>query len=525
MVDGFFISTRSAQPLLINYSSNPINPPPASYQAEIRQVEVNTIAASFASLSTKASALHKYLAEKVLAAPSSSSTTPAPAASSILDRLFSPPFSPFPLLPANEALDGLAQGLARAHDEYLRQERALWRSSAYPAGTPAPLQARPCVLMIVQPGERNVIDQKLLETTLWERYRVPLVRASLLEVAVGGRLDLGRRHNLLLKRQNANAATAAAAEGREAAAAPTVWLGGGGGEGQEEEDEVEVTVAYFRAGYTPDDYPGEGEWKGREMVEMAAAIKCPCVAYHLAGTKKVQEALSRPGQLERFLPDPAQAAMVRACFAGLFGLEPGTAQAAAAVAEALRRPAELVLKPQREGGGNNLYADEMVAALARMSPEERGAFILMERIRPPPVDSLLVRDGRVLRAPAVFELGVYGVYLGDSRTGGKVLLNASCGHLLRTKAATSDEGGVAAGFAVLSSPLLVAPAAAASPSASSSLALTPAEEARLLRYCLPTAEKRRAARRRRLQAVVGMVGVVAAVVAAGVVLGQRRRRW
>jgi len=46
---------------------------------------------------------------------------------------------------------------------------------------------------------------------------------------------------------------------------------------------------------------------------------------------------------------------------------------------------------------------------------------------------------------------VYGGYL---RVGDAVVMNEVGGHLLRTKAATSDEGGVAAGYAVLDSPLL-----------------------------------------------------------------------
>lgn len=39
--------------------------------------------------------------------------------------------------------------------------------------------------------------------------------------------------------------------------------------------------------------------------------------------------------------------------------------------------------------------------------------------------------------------------------GSRVVLNEAVGHLLRTKLSSSNEGGVAAGFAVLSSPLLV----------------------------------------------------------------------
>jgi hypothetical protein len=40
------------------------------------------------------------------------------------------------------------------------------------------------------------------------------------------------------------------------------------------------------------------------------------------------------------------------------------------------------------------------------------------------------------------------------RNGHNVVLNKEAGHLLRTKVSNSDEGGVAAGFAVLDSPYL-----------------------------------------------------------------------
>lgn len=46
---------------------------------------------------------------------------------------------------------------------------------------------------------------------------------------------------------------------------------------------------YFRAGYTPTDYPGEAEWQARALVERSAAIKCPTLGYQLAGTKKVRQ--------------------------------------------------------------------------------------------------------------------------------------------------------------------------------------------------------------------------------------------
>ena len=39
------------------------------------------------------------------------------------------------------------------------------------------------------------------------------------------------------------------------------------------------------------------------MMERSKAIKSPSIHYHLAGTKKVQQELAKPGQVERFLGD------------------------------------------------------------------------------------------------------------------------------------------------------------------------------------------------------------------------------
>jgi hypothetical protein len=42
-------------------------------------------------------------------------------------------------------------------------------------------------------------------------------------------------------------------------------------------------------------YPTEREWDARLMMERSMAIKCPSIQYHLAGTKKIQQELVRPG--------------------------------------------------------------------------------------------------------------------------------------------------------------------------------------------------------------------------------------
>jgi hypothetical protein len=45
-------------------------------------------------------------------------------------------------------------------------------------------------------------------------------------------------------------------------------------------------------------------------------------------------------------------------------------------------PEDYVLKPQREGGGNNLYGEELRARLAE-GGDGLAAFVLMQRIKPP----------------------------------------------------------------------------------------------------------------------------------------------
>jgi glutathione synthase len=84
-----------------------------------------------------------------------------------------------------------------------------------------------------------------------------------------------------------------------------------------------------------------------------------------------------------------------------------------------------------------------------------GEYILMERLFPPSQTSILLRGGVVEGSgETVSELGCYGTIL-VSHDGRDVLHNEYAGFLLRTKFESVDEGGVASGFATLSSPYLV----------------------------------------------------------------------
>jgi hypothetical protein len=64
--------------------------------------------------------------------------------------------------------------------------------------------------------------------------------------------------------------------------------------------------------------------------------------------------------------------------------------------KAMDNPNMFVMKPQREGGGNNIYKEHITSALQSMNEEELAAYILMERIFPPAQQAVLVRDGQLL---------------------------------------------------------------------------------------------------------------------------------
>uniref|UniRef100_A0A673JVC4 Glutathione synthetase n=1 Tax=Sinocyclocheilus rhinocerous TaxID=307959 RepID=A0A673JVC4_9TELE len=207
-------------------------------------------------------------------------------------------------------------------------------------------------------------------------------------------------------------------------------------------DGREIAIVYFRNGYMPQNYTSEKSWEARLMMERSLAVKCPDISTHLAGTKKVQQELARRGVLERFFPDePETVAQIRATFAGLYTLDMGE-EGDKTVAMALANPDQYVLKPQREGGGNNIYGSEICEVLENLkNSTERMAYILMDKIQPVPVQNYLLS-----------ELGVFGAYV---RKGKDMVFNECVGHLLRTKSSEHADGGVAAGVAVLDNPLLV----------------------------------------------------------------------
>ncbi|XP_052118866.1 glutathione synthetase, chloroplastic [Arachis duranensis] len=267
-------------------------------------------------------------------------------------------------VPANNSVNLFVEALAKAWSEY-NNPRAV-------------------IMFIVQAVERNMYDQHFLSVYLRERHHITTIRKTLAEVDQEGEL------------------------------LPDGTLAVGG---------QAIAVIYFRAGYTPADFPSES-FSLVDLSFLSVWIK----------------------SISRFLENKDDIAKLRECFAGLWSLDDSDI-----ARKAIERPELYVMKPQREGGGNNIYGDavrETLQKLQKAGSQEDAAYILMQRIFPTTSAAILMRDGCWHKDHAISELGIYGTYL---RNKDKVIMNNQSGYLMRTKVSSSDEGGVAAGFAVLDS--------------------------------------------------------------------------
>ena len=338
------------------------------------QVEVNTVSTSFMGLGSKVTLLHQHLAEYTKDSGMNLKKEN---------------------MPMNDSLNQAAKTLCEG-----------WKCMECKNAS---------ILMVVQEGETNIFDQRLISQKVFETIGVKTIRKTLGEVNESGRLD--EKTNLFSI------------------------------------DGHLCSVIYFRAGYSPSDFPSEAQWEAKMMLEKSSSLKSPSVAMHLAGSKKIQQALAEEGVLEKFMPNDASE--MRKVFAGLYSFE-GEANMQKTIQLGLSNPANYVLKPQREGGGNNLYGKELKEKLEN-DTKDLPAYILMQRIFPPSHQVTMLRKGLAYEIESLSELGIYGSYLrvGDVNSSASRVMNEHGGSLLRTKAASSDEGGVAAGYAVLDSPYLV----------------------------------------------------------------------
>jgi glutathione synthase len=385
----------------------------------VKQVEFNTISSSFGGLSSRVAELHTEL----LSFPS-------------VDNPLLPSLNPNTkasaenMPPPNEAVPTLARGLATSHKAYGTSK----------SDPPLPL----CIIFLVQPDERNIFDQLALSTHIHKHHSIPTFRLPTTSVLTSTKIGNTPSRPLIYTPPFAP------------------------------DQQYEVTTVYFRALYAPSEYTSPSIWTARHHLERSCATKCPSILLHLSGSKKVQQVLTSTTPtdiLASFLPNhpPQTLDSLRSTFSPQYAMSDGS-DSGLSLATSPQTSQNYVLKPQREGGGNNIYKSNIPPFLASIPKDQYKQYILMELIHPPKTahNTVLRSDGEVVSGEVISELGIFGTALWKTTKGragdeagveGKrvfpeIVHNEEGGYLMRTKASGSDEGGVAAGFSSLDSGVL-----------------------------------------------------------------------
>lgn len=299
-------------------------------------------------------------------------------------------------LPSTESADKMADGLAEAAKLYNSQEHT----------------SDSLVLFVVQPKERNVFDQRAIEYSLLSNHDIKSKRIVFNEIQNYVKVDPLSKKLFYM---------------------PT---------------NEEVSVVYYRSGYGPNDYPTETEWESRLILETSKAIKCPTLLFQLSGAKKIQQLLTNKVLIEKYLSNE-KIEKITDTFVNIYPLD-SSEEGIKGQTLAFQSPQNYVLKPQREGGGNNIYKDDIPGFLKKLSKDQWNAYILMDLIHPPTYKNTIIRNAKLYNEDVVSELGIFGTIIWNSETK-KIISNKAADYLLRSKFSSSNEGGVAAGFGCVDS--------------------------------------------------------------------------
>ncbi|KAI1098064.1 glutathione synthase [Jackrogersella minutella] len=313
-------------------------------------------------------------------------------------------------LPKNNSIKSITEALESAHKAY---------------NTSADRKRQTAILMTVQPNNVNVCDERPIEYALSEcEPPVVLYRVQFSDEVIQ-KCTLGTNRELLFQ-PNA------------------------------ESEAIEISVVYQRAGYDSHEYDQQGVHT-RYLLERSQAIKCPTILSHIVGFKKVQQELTRPRVLERFLT-PEAAGILRQTFIPQYPLDTSTEGIKAEEIAMGGKAESYIMKPSLEGGGHNVFGKDIPTFLRPIPRKEWSKYVLMEKIRPPSIQGVLISPVAAHKGRVVSELGVLGTCLwrrGEQR-GEKVeiLRNAEAGWTFKTKPHDVQEMSVVKGYGCFDCPYL-----------------------------------------------------------------------
>ncbi|CAF1132391.1 unnamed protein product [Adineta steineri] len=352
---------------------------------KMRQIEFNTISSAFAGLTGIVADLHKAVLHYAF--------DNCNVRELKIDEEKEKSSSTIDLILPNNALIKSAEAMIKAFELYNNPNA--------------------CILFLIVPNERNICDQNALIDAIQKLRPNIRFHSKTFEQLIDELFYDEKTFNIHLKPSN-----------------------------------DEIAIVYFRAGYIPDHYVNENCWLIREKIEQSRAIKCPTIRSQLAGCKIVQEYLTHDHIIEKYIDDKTLSTNIRSTFASMFTFD--DQQTREKNINILRENVNsYVLKPNREGGGNNKYDDDILNTI-KNEEKQLINYIAMEKIFPPVCTTCLIKPNgkHVLHVECINEIGIYGTMVTNVDTN-EEHINEVTGYLVRTKTTDTNEGGVATGYSVL----------------------------------------------------------------------------
>ena len=314
------------------------------------------------------------------------------------------------------------------YERYKNKEIPLDKKDAVPSFASSIIEAiklfspenynKTIIIFVVQENETNVFDQRPLENELYEKYQIISKRLTLNEIAKDCTVD---------------------------------------DKGEIKYKDQIISLFYFRAGYHPLDYKDEESWKGRELIELSNAIKVPNINLFLTTLKIFQYELTKPEILKKYTNEDLISNDIIRFFTKIYYIRDMDKEKQKELYnEITSNTHSYIIKPQREGGGNNYYDDKILSLIPKDDSEPSDELlnsIIMERIEPPEYETLKLVDEKVVLSTIISEFSVYGVIISsDEKT---YNVNKSVSFLVRSKDKNENEGGVMHGSGCVDLPCLM----------------------------------------------------------------------
>ena len=273
------------------------------------------------------------------------------------------------------------------------------------------------IVFVIQKNETNLFDQYSLSDELYNKYKISSKRLTLNEIKQKCVQD--EQGNLTINGKL-------------------------------------ISMFYFRAAYCESDYPDEESWQGRELIELSTAIKIPDINTFLTTFKIFQYELSKPQIMMHYCQNDLIINDILRFFGGIYYLrDMDTEKQKELLSQVKSNPNLYILKPNREGGGNNIAGDKLKELIPEEGSEPSDLLknsVIVEKIDAAVHESIVLRNEEIKIQNSISEFSIYGIILTNENT---IHINKSVSFLVRTKNKDEIEGGIMEGAGAVDLPCLL----------------------------------------------------------------------